>query len=178
MNPPRVFRLEPDNERFVNFALVDDDLSHIFREFSGRPLRSSWRTPAIMVADSDDELAALADHALLGTIPVLSEAAVVELRDLLEPNGELLPLGYSRRSYFAYNVTTFVDALDETRSRLVRFSSGEVMIVDTFAWRQSALTGQSIFKIPQLPRASVFVTDSFAHRVRESELTGFVFQQV
>ncbi|MGH7635195.1 MAG: imm11 family protein, partial [Gemmatimonadaceae bacterium] len=134
-----------------------------------------WRTVPIRAADEDDATAQLADHALLGTVPVFSVRAVNRLLDFLTRGGELLPLRYGRAEYMAYNVTRVIDALDEKASSIARFPSGNVMSIATYVFRSDLLASVPIFKIPQLPRAHVFVTDEFVSRVAESDLTGFRF---
>lgn len=173
-----VYRLDPDNEHFHNFALVEEGAAAIYRRFDGGPLRAEWKPLEIMAVDTDDELALLGDHALLGTIPVLSERAVDALADVLQANGELLPLIFRRKPYFALNVTTVTDALDESRSKVHRFSSGRVMAIDEFAFRPERVRALTIFKIPELPRGFVFVTDTFVDRVRTAGLQGFDFHEV
>lgn len=173
-----VYRLEPEDDRFHNFALVEESAGTIFHLFDGTPRGSEWQPLEIMAVDTDDELASLGDHALLGTIPVFSERAVAALKDVLETHGELLPLIYSRQPYFAFNVTRIVDGLDEERSRVKRFSSGRIMSVDEFVFTAEHLGGHQIFRIPQLLRAFVFVTDAFVERVRNSNLQGFHFRTV
>lgn len=173
-----IYRLDPDNDRFHNFALADESDAAIYHRFNGTPLGDEWKSLEIMAVDTDDELAQLGDHALLGTIPVFSERAIASLADTLKANGEALPLVYSRQPYFAFNVTSVVDALDEGLSKLQRFSSGRVMSIDEFVFRPESVRGRSIFKIPQLPRAFVFVTDDFVDRVRAAGLQGFDFHEV
>src|SRR4051794_8074671 len=112
----KIYRLLPDNDHFHNFALSNGSKSEVFRRFDGRPMRDGWRPPAITAADTDDELALLADHALLGAIPLFSERAVQILGGVLDMCGELLPVDYPRKKYFAFNVTKLVDALDQKRS--------------------------------------------------------------
>ena len=55
-------------------------------------------------------------------VPAFSRKAVDALRNLLEPNGELLPLVAEVGEYFAYNITTVADILDqnEVGNRVVR----------------------------------------------------------
>lgn len=173
-----VYRLDPDNDHFHNFALVDESAATIYHRFNGTPLGSEWRPLEIMAVDTDDELAVLGDHALLGTIPVFSERAVTALADVLRGNGELLPLAYARQPYLAFNTTTVVDALDASRSKVNYFTSGRVMSIDDFVFRPERVRGQTIFKIPELPRAFVFVTDDFVDRVRAAELRGFDFVEI
>lgn len=174
----QIYRLMPDNDRFHNFALRDEAKSEVYRRFDGRPLRDSWVPLEITAADTDDELAMLGDHALLGTIPVLSRRAVDALRDLLEPAGEFLPLVYERAEYMAFNVTRIIDALDEGKSTINRFSDGRVMSVEKYAFRPATIDANAVFKIPQLRRAFIFATDPLPAAVKESHLTGFVFSSL
>lgn len=172
----KVYELIPNSREYHDFALANGESRQVFARFDGRPLRSDWAPPAVTAADEDDELARFADYALLGTIPVFSSGAVAALRSLLEPNGELLPLKYGRGSFFAYNTTRFLDALNETESVMTRLSSGRVMLVERFVFRREPLDGEAIFKIPQLPRAFVFVTDTFVVATRAAGLLGFSFR--
>ena len=174
----RVYRLDPDNDHLHNFALVNESAGAIYHRFNGTPVGGEWEPLEIMAVDTDDELALLSDHALLGTIPVFSERAVAALGEMLQANGELLPLVYERQPYFAFNATTVVDALDEGRSKVNHFSSGRIMSIDEFAFKPESVRGRTIFKIPQLPRAFVFVTGDFVDRVRAAGLQGFAFREV
>lgn len=173
-----VHQLRQNPERFCSFAANVGSKHAIYHRFDGTPLGAAWKELAIHAADEPDERAQLPDFALLGLVPVFSEQAVNALRDILEANGELLPLQHARRKYFAYNVTTVLDALDEERSRVSRFSDGGIMSIEGYVFRPGALSEAVIFKIPQLPGAFVYVTEVFADRVRQAELLGFVFRQI
>jgi hypothetical protein len=72
-----------------------------------------------------------------------------------------------------------VDALDEDRSELKRFpSSGRIMRVVRLALFPERVTGEVIFKVPQLLTSPIFVTDRFAQRIQERGLVGFDLQPV
>jgi hypothetical protein len=174
----KVYRLQTDTERYCSFALVDETKSGIYHSFDGRSLRSSWEPLSITAADEDDAAAEMADFGLLGTIPIVSERTVEVLRDLTVRCCEFLPLAFSRQAYFALNVMTVVDALDEKRSTLTRFSDGAVMSVQDYVFRLDSLNRVVIFRIPQLLRAYVFVTQHFVDRVRRARLTGFRFTEL
>ena len=131
-----------------------------------------------MAVDTDDELANFGDHALLGTIPVLSERAATALAEILRENGKLLPLMLGTARYFAFNVTTVVNALDTVRAKVKRFSSGRITAIDEFAFIADIQEPLSVFKIPELKRGSVFVTDTFVDGVHSAKLVGFEFQDI
>ena len=116
-------------------------------------------------------------------IPAFSHRAVDALRDLLEPNGEILPLDSKSGKFYAYNATTIVDALDKSLSEVIYFSSSSspddvrAMDVEEYAFVPFKVQGVVVFRIPQLG-TEVFVTDVFEQRVRENNLQGFDLQEV
>ena len=147
----------------------------IFRKFDGSPLAPQWFPASITAADEDDASAELRDFALLGTVPIFSLRALDVLLDLLKANGELLPLRYPRREYFAYNVTLLLPALDESASTIERVSTGRILFIDKYVFRPGVLEGVVLFTIIQRPKAFVFLTDRFVKRVKSARLTGFSF---
>jgi hypothetical protein len=177
-NPINVYSLLPTPDRLCSFAFANPADDPIFRQFDGHPMAAAWKAVPITPADREDnDDVELLDHNLLGIIPIFSVRAVDVLLDLLRPNGELLPLRYARAEYMAYNVTRVIDALDESGSRLTRFkTSGRVQSIQRYSFRREYLEGVSVFKIPQLLKAYVFVTDIFVERATTSHLTGFKFQ--
>jgi hypothetical protein len=171
-----VYELLTQGDGYCNFALRDQRSNSIYHEFDGRSLAASWTPLSIEPADEADGDTDLADYALLGTVPIFSEQAVSVLSHVLTRNGELLPLLYDRRTYFAYNVTTIVDALDHERSALRRFKTGNIMQVERYAFRASAIGNAIVFRIPELLRAYVFVTDAFVRIAKSQPLSGFEFK--
>ena len=172
-----VFRLDRDPRDGFDFALVDESSDRsIWNGFNGVPLAVQWRTPKITAVNVNDAEAEPDDFALLGTVPVFSLRTLEAMLDLLRPNGEVLPLHYQGAEYFAYNVTSVLPALDEESSILRRFPGGNVvMSISKYAFKPDILRDTAVFKIPQLPKAFVFVTDIFVVRVQSAGLTGFSF---
>ncbi len=107
------------------------------------------------------------------TIPVFNRKAVNALADLLEPNGQLLPITCQGEEYFLFNVTRLVDALDEDNCNLERFDDGRIMVIDHYSFFKEKLIGETVFKLRQRPLGRVYVTDPFVQRVLESGLRGF-----
>lgn len=171
-----IFELQTDPKRYSNFALAYPEREGaIYDAFDGRPLATQWAAPVVIPADEDDHVAEFGDFALLGTAPVFSLHALESLLDLLRPNGEVLPLRCKCGEYFAYNVTRVLPALDEAASSITRFSTGRVMSISRYVFRPDFLGDVAVFKIPELPKAYVFVTDAFVERVLATGLTGLTF---
>jgi hypothetical protein len=91
----------------------------------------------------------------------------------LERYGEVLPLSCDGRPFWTLNITSFVDALDEGASQLVRASdTGGILMIRRHVFKPIALAGAVLFKLPQTPRGLIYATDSFAGRLKESKLVG------
>ena len=113
----------------------------------------------------------------LDPIPTFSARARDLLADFLAPNGEFAAIDLDEPvRYFAYNATTMVDALDETRSEIAWFRSGGVMAVDKYVLLESVRTLPPIFKMPQTRRNTTYVNEELVQRVQASELLGFRFE--
>jgi len=177
-----VYILNADMNRYQILVAVQEDAWDEFEQFDGTPLDKPW-TPVEMEVFRDynfnqnrpsSDFPALASH-----IPIFSNRAVKALEDILNENGELLPLNCAEGDYSAFNVTCMIDALDIEHSDLEFFkSSGRIMNVIKYEFLNDRLANSSIFKLPQLPLMRVFVTDKFVERVQETKLTGFNFKLV
>jgi hypothetical protein len=113
------------------------------------------------------------------SIPAFSERAVEALRDLLEPNGELLPLVSVVGIYYAYNITTVADILDLDRSEVQWFDDKRdiASTIIRHEFLPEKLEGLSIFRLVEEP-ALTYVTNFFVERVRAHRLRGFVFHKL
>ncbi len=118
------------------------------------------------------------DYTRVSGIPVFSRRAVTILGDLLEPNGELLPLETKKGEYAVFNILTKSTALDMTRSQATIYPNKETANGMGYFWfNEAKLKGLSIFRIREFP-GPVFVTDVFKNRVEGAGLNGFYFIKV
>lgn len=180
-----VYLLKPifDVPRFEGFASKMDRSSaqgndYLSQDFKPRdPHTRDWKAPSLTSLWKPIEVVGRVrkfnDYPCVdASIPAFSERAVEVLRDFLEPNGELLPLSSSLGRYFAYNVTTVADVLDQTRSKInLMYESFIASRIDRYEFIASKLAGLSIFRIPEQYMA-VYVTEAFAARVRDRGLHG------
>ena len=143
--------------------------------FNGLPVSRPW-TNVTFGWDPDVSRLPKGDCPLLFThIPVFTTRAVDALSDLLESNGELLPIVISGEKYFLFNVTRVIDALDESRSEIIRFDDFEIMDIEVHCFFPEKIGDAAVFKIPQMVTSDVFVTDVFVDRVKSARLKGFKF---
>jgi hypothetical protein len=180
----RVFKLSDDDGGFDTLHIPGDaDLERSVGEhqFLGVPIGETWSPMAIEPFRDEDYLAGekpLGDCTMLGaTKPVFSPKAVELLIDLLEPNGELLPMEFLGETWFGYNITTVLDALDRARSQLAFYpGTDEVLNVERYVFISSAITSP-IFKIPEMLSVAL-VTEEFVNAVSAARLKGLAFPEL
>ncbi len=118
------------------------------------------------------------DFPCVSGYPAFSAKAVEALRDMLEPNGELLPLETSVGTYFAYNPTSVKDALDRKNSEINWLKEPiSIFRVDHYEFLADQLSGLTIFKIPE-HTMHIYVTQAFVDRAVQHNLMGFDFRLV
>lgn len=182
-----------DDPRFEGFALssqpsllgrdcLDDDLTPGFADAESH---LDWKQPQLshlwkpVVAEG--RVTEFNDYPCVDmTLPAFSQRAVDALSDLLEPNGELLPLvTKTSTTFYLYNILRVSDALDRGLSDCTFFCSPPTTAVsiDFFAFDKNKLVEHAIFRIRELP-SSVFVTNIFAERIALTGLNGFDLTQV
>lgn len=173
-----VYILDSDANRYQNLVPVREADWDVFDAFRGTPIGASWSPVKVEVLVDDlHKNRPPSDFPSLATdVPVFSQRAAEALGDLLEGNGELLPLDCDEGVYYAYNVTHVVDALDVAQSEFKRFESGRIMDIVQHVFQPEKLAGLTIFKLPYMRVSRVYVTDDFVRRVQETGLTGFDFR--
>ena len=171
---PAVFSLNSDCARYTTFACVrSEDVAAVALSFTGEPMRSRWQPIDVLVVNDEvTGLTEVGDLSAVGTIPALSSRAADALRDLLEPNGELLPIRTPVGEYFAYNITRVVAALDRPGTDAEWFDNDRIMADRRLAFHPQVVRDLAFFRIPEL-RTRAFMTDLVAQRVRQTGLTGF-----
>jgi hypothetical protein len=173
-----IYKLGYDLDHVTALALADQGSSGFFNQFDGRSLADTWVPPAVHPADTSEDDAQLGDCTVLGTVPLLSERGADVLHPIIARTSELLPVRYPRRALFVLNVLEVADCLDEARSKIARFSTGRVMRIDQYVFDSAKLPKTEIFRLSQLPRGLLYVTDRFVGAVQEGGLTGFEFTRL
>ena len=145
--------------------------------FEGTPRKDDYPVPK-GERDHETEAGPLPDftHFNLDPIPTFSARAREALDDLLTPYGELAAIEMDEpMRYFGFNATTIVDALDEEKSKIKRFTDGGVMRVEQHVLRESVTSLPPIFKMPQTRRNTTYVNEQFVEVVQRHGLSGFRF---
>ncbi len=180
-----------DDPRFEGFGLEDspslldrDDLesditpgfgSEETRLWKPTVLRKVWKAPKVI-----GRVGTYNDFPGINLIfPAFSRKACDALRDLLEPNGELLPLRSDVGEYYFYNITTVLDALDHERSRCEFWCDPPTTAIDIdyFAFHEKVIEDQPIFRIYEEPTVTI-VSSAFVERVSIYGLAGMRFRKI
>lgn len=173
-----VFILDADVNKYRGIYYTnEDDIVEFNRRFDGAPLGKRW-TGKEKFSLTPERLPKGDTPGLSSHIPVFSARALKVLADFLERRGELLPILCDRETYFLFNVTHVIDALDEPNCDIERFNGGRIMSIDRYAFVEKKLMGEILFKLPQAPLGWVYVTDPFVDRVKTEGLKGFKFRLV
>lgn len=198
MNSDAVYELLPmlDTRGYATFHMPDtspvgkgDSIMADFypldistRNWQVQRLAAAWRRRLVV----DRLPGQVNDYPTVGLcIPLFSHRAVEALRDLLEPNGEILPVECKTGQYHAYNVTTVADVLNRETSeiefglwyRLKKIEPVTAEQIQYYDFYADRLSGLSMFRIPER-MSDYYVTEVFTQRVREHDLKGFNLRKV
>jgi Immunity protein family (Imm11) len=190
MSVMAIYKLEKilDNPKYEGFALgevpslrgkgnryadLDQDFDSRTCEWVVPRLSGIWKPPRVV-----GRVRPYNDFPCLAlSYPVFSQRAVELLGNVLEPNGELLPLVTSVGSYFLFNCTTVADVIDFERSKLDYLNTNSILEIDHLEVFEDRLAALSIFQLRKYP-GRCCVTDAVARRIREARLEGFEFRKL
>jgi hypothetical protein len=178
----KILLLEADSNKYQTLFPKNEADFDIIERLNGEPLSRSWSPikVEVLIEEPEDKNLPVSDFPSMTTsaLPVFSQKAVDALKDLLLSNGELLPLDFPGGTYYIFNVTTVVDALNVPECDAVYFPTGRIMTIHRYQFHPHKLNGLTIFKVPQFLLAPIFVTDDFLKQAESAGLTGFKFKQV
>lgn len=152
----------------------------VFAGFDGSSRGATWRPiPVRRVRADEHHEVKPSDFPWLGSDAlVMRRSAVDALRDILDANGELLPLSTDDGvELFVLNARV-LDALDEPNSSLMKFpGTNRIMRIKKVAFVTSVVKGADMFRLP-LRASSTYVSERFVERVNAAGLCGLVFSKV
>ena len=134
-------------------------------------LKDKWIAPR-----TTGKLGDYNDFPTIYPVPAFSPKAVKALHDLLDGNGELLPMRTNLGQYYLFHVTQVADIVDLDKSDIAwqHDRPNLALAINHFVLKQGVSPPSSIFIIRQLPQET-YVTDEFAERVVSHRLQGMRF---
>lgn len=175
----KIFEPKPaENFEWIN--TTDDSDYELFLAFDGIPRGHAWSPPKVrrVPANYDKEknesdFPWLGGHAL-----ILRRKSLEILNNVLQTNGEVLPLAdVDGAELFVFNAQV-IDCLDEKNSDFIRFpNTGRIMKLKSVAFQPNVIEGLDVFRLPH--RATpTYVSERFVQMVQSAGLVGLDFKEV
>lgn len=145
-----------------------------YQTWEPRRLLSAWSAPKVT-----GNVRRFNDYPCINlTRPAFSQRAVDLLSDLLEPNGELLPVHHETGCFYFFNCTRMTNCVDLAQSETTRLNDGGVVTsTKRLVFKGEMTQGLTIFKV-RTQLLELFCTQDFVERVERAGLLGFVFTPI
>jgi hypothetical protein len=143
------------------------------------PVGPGWRTPVMsLIREEEDGTPRQVSDCpwCLHTILVIRDRVLPSLRPVLATYGEFLPVD-CEEPVALFNPTVIIDALDEERSTIARFTDGEVLAIERHVFKPDAIGDAGIFKLPGRSSA-IYLRETMVRRFGELGLRGVAFDMV
>lgn len=167
----KIWRVLPEESNMT--LLSTDDLTD---DFKGLPFEN-WKGATLRAGKKGKTQ----DYAYYGGgAPVFNNRSLIALESLLKGNVQLLEVKVEKydMGFKFVNVTNVIDAIDYSKSIPRRSLYGKLTSFEKIVFIPDAVTDQHIFKIPEMPETTVFVSDRFKNEVEFAKLKGFDFIEV
>lgn len=167
-------------EGFEWVNTVREEDYEVFLQLDGQTRASTWKPVAVRRVRADErqdfnpsDFPWLGSHAL-----IMRRGAMESLRDILDANGEVLPLSTDDGVELFVLNARIIAALDETRSSLMKFpGTDRIMWLKRAAFVAAMVEGVDLFRLPHRASAT-YVGERFVKRVQEAGLRGLDFHEV
>lgn len=173
----KVWKMWRVNQKYDDLVPVDEYTVEEMQSYDGRSHKDSWIPKEVKRMQP-------ANKRLLGDLssylgePVFSFNALEKLSDLIDNDVEVLPLINDEGDFSLINVTSVLNAINYEKASYKTFSDGRIMRFIKYVFNEDVIASCNIFKIVDLPRGYVFVTDNFVNAVKKNKLKGFSFDLV
>lgn len=149
--------------------------------YGAAPVSAGWK-PIRLELEAREERRPAGDFTMVScSVPALSERAAVDLDEVLSSHAQLLPLqGPGPQKWYALNVHRLASGLlDLKNCETSKYEDGSIMAIWQYAFlKERAGELPPIFKLAEMPRGEILVTDALVQQVRRHELIGFGFELV
>lgn len=156
---------------------VESEGTFTLFELDGSPRADAWTPVRVRrVRPSKREGFRASDSPYFSSMGlVFRRSAVDALRDILDANGELLPLEDEEGvELFAYNVQA-LDALDHQLTQGSRYENGRIKMASNHVFIPSIVDGVDIFRQAQERASRVYLSERFLQRWKKAKLKGLDF---
>jgi hypothetical protein len=154
-------------------------ITNMLKAESGKPVGDRWRPPHVrLLTEVRNERLQHADLPWYSNDAMaVTRRARVVLEEVAGADAEFLPLSCDEEDLWLMHAWRVVNALDLRLCDVKLFSSGRIMSVTRYAFREMEIRGLTCFTDPRL-RSIMFVTDAIVAAVKEAGLTGGGFRKL
>ena len=166
------YKLDFDVNNYKSIQLCEDVSYDYYQMFNGTSIKKNWKTLKVKYYEDDKELKN--GDAPGFNIPVLKQKAFNYLFPLINGNVEILTLQLNDETLYGINVLNVIDAIDYDSSVYRTYRDGKrIMAFKKYGFREDMIKNKNIFKITDLPRGDIFVSEEFYKTIRDNNLEGF-----
>jgi hypothetical protein len=159
-------------------TVIDDDGYDRFERLRGNPKGKRWkpiRVRRVRASRREAFRPSDAPYCFKSGALVFRHSAVDALRDILDTQGELLPLeDEGGVELFAYNPRA-LEALDHERTVGSRDKQGRVYLPNNHVFIPSVVEGVDVFRQAQKRGGDIYLSDRFVQRWKQAKLKGLDF---
>ena len=168
----KIYKLDFDVNNDKSIQLCEDVSYDYYQMFNGTSIKKNWKTLKVKYYEDDKELKN--GDAPGFNIPVLKQKAFNYLFPLINGNVEILTLQLNDETLYGINVLNVIDAIDYDSSVYRTYRDGKrIMAFKKYGFREDMIKNKNIFKITDLPRGDIFVSEEFYKTIRDNNLEGF-----
>lgn len=172
----KIYKLDFDVNNYKSIQVSSKVDADYYQLFDGNSIKDIWQPLSVSYYEEDSELKE--GDAPGFNIPVVNKRALDVLYPLIKGDIEILPLQLGNEQLYGINVLTVADVLDYDLSEYKTYRDGKrIMAVKKYVFKEEKIKND-IFKIIDLPRGAIFVSDQFCKLVKDNNLEGFKFELV
>lgn len=97
------------------------------------------------------------------------------LESFFESTGEIIPLD-SRKNYFIYHCTNFIDSIDKKKSEFTISNNFEITWINHYEFLYEKVKNQDIFRDINIIKSNnnIYCSEQFIENMVKSSLRGFI----
>lgn len=158
------------------------DTDEAIRRLAGPSRKHDWKPLLVQLVRAGPRRASKpgkpADLPFTGIGLIMRQSAVDALQDILDANGEILPLVTETGvELFVFNPRFILKAFDEKNTVYERYDGSSYFKIHKFVFIESVVRGIDVFYTTFGPR-ELYFSDRFVARVKKARLKGTEFHQL
>ncbi|MDR1229936.1 MAG: hypothetical protein LBK61_00900 [Spirochaetaceae bacterium] len=159
---------------------VNKDDYNVLASLDGTPRKTTWKPIVVRCVRADKRQKQLvSDFPWLGRVLYFRERAAEVLKDMLEENGEMLPIiTEDGVNLYVHNTFVLPNVLDEEKTSFWRVEGiDRILGVKRPVFYEKVIRGIDMFRLP-FRSSATYVSDRFVELVAKNNLKGLEFNPV